>query len=251
MQTKNFHSTHADHAWNNLTTCTRRTSANTYSIRCEIDASRVRLRYNLRLIRLTRGRNLVEEANLGPYTVLVPPTRKGHYQDGLLCYPSHALLNLRSLNVTGSSAVVAWSFHTWDVQLIRNMAIRVKHNTDIITELSVRTGSHMALHQERTIGGLEGCKAYTVELHYEYTYHDRGRRHVSVNTTCPPHAGRGETLKFSLLELLVILLCSLLLVVGVLFLAYFLHQAREHYRSKKVQYEDVVDVKDLLTNNAT
>ena len=103
MQTKDYNADDTYENWKHLKNCTRDIALQQqYIIRCEIDSHDIRMRYNLRVIRLqsnaqTTGdmtQNIPTVSNLfkRPYSVLVPPTLKGNYQDGLLCYPASRLL---------------------------------------------------------------------------------------------------------------------------------------------------------------
>ena len=49
----------------------------------------------------------------------------GHYQSGLLCYPSHGVLGLSSTNQSKSSFMVSWDFYPWDVYLIEYVSVQV------------------------------------------------------------------------------------------------------------------------------
>ena len=107
----------------------------------------------------------------------------------------------------------------------------------------------MAEYQERKIGGLHGCQDYTVNVHYEYTHQVEDTKQLHISTTCTPQQHDIGTLhwKFTIVELIIILLSSLILLMGVVCLCFYLSRARRLYRLQQntISYTDVVDVRDL------
>ena len=146
MQTRDFYAVDTPRAWKTLRQCTRTFLQDaSFSVQCEIDPSRVRLRYKLRLIRYDDDSTGDSGVPANRFTVLVRPTDEGHFQDGLLCYPEIGLRNLRAFNVTSKSVVIGWSFYPWDIPLLRNLEIRVKRKKDNLMLLTVDTGRYTLL----------------------------------------------------------------------------------------------------------
>ena len=177
-------------------------------------------------------------------SVLVPPTSKGNYQDGLLCYPNHGLINLRSFNNTPKSVVIAWSFYTWDLDFVRYLRITVKQHqkTIMVFHIDCRLIT-IDQHQLRTIRGLNECRTYAVALYYEYTLEESRTENLTITTTCS-HTRVAET--FTSTELFIIVACSLFLLVIGVFLGYFIHLARQQHQGAGIDL-DVIDEKHICS----
>ena len=237
MQTKNYHSQDLPHLWKNLTHCSRNVFRNEFSIQCEIDENPIRLKYHMRLIKVNSEKR--------SYEVLVQPTDEGHDQDGLFCFHDHGIQNLRSINVTSTSMLISWSFYPWDIHLIMYMDIKVKNQkNEKVTHLTVNTGSHLSVNQQHLITGLKMCEAYTVEVHYKYTLEESRTELLRVDTMCPHNV----SFKFnvSIGELVIIILCSLLLMLAIVFLVHFLRQTRQRELRGQSNTFVVIDMKELM-----
>ena len=272
MQTKDYNAEDTYNAWKNLNNCTIYRGLYSYSIKCEIDYHKVRLQYNLRVIQMNNrfvktsvAGNLSntysgisnsslheinqEKAQVSSesYTVLVPPSSKGHYRDGFLCYPAHSLINLRSLNVTSNSAVIAWSFYPWDLEFIRYLRITVKEKGESIMVFNINCQlTYIDQHQQRIIKSLEECHTYTIEVLYEYTLEDSRTEYLVVNTVCTQTNTAGAIQALSSMELLIVISCSFFLLVVFGLLGGLVYLARHRYQKTKDNFDDIIDVMDVL-----
>jgi len=240
MQTKDFHSMDTYSSWNNLIKCTRyKDQPHSFTIVCEVDRNDYRARYNLRVVRTTTN-TATDSSQQGPsYDVLVPPTSKGNYQNGVLCYPSHKLRNLRTKNITTNSAIVAWSFNEWDIKLIGKINIIVKLEGRPVVLRNIDMIDIWEESQEHVIGGLQRCRKYTVHVFYEYTFYDEKTEVVSFETACPSSGQKvGEV------NLVVVVCAGCLLFFIVVVLLVWCVFCRRRRKTRK-HYGDAVDSTDL------
>merc|ERR1712168_10070 len=238
-----------DNVWTSLTKCSRGWSW----IQCEIERSALRHRYHMRIVKRSP-----EQPESLEYLVRDSPD-SGHYQEGFLCHPNHALENkfIRNLtlsNITSDGVDVSWNFYRGDIDVAHLRRVRVyardvkKTKGDAYTKMEFLIYGNTPLYFKRRLKGLLPCTLYNIQVEGHYDLEQQRVLDVPFTTMCVGARTQREKISMdvSVNEVVIVVISCVLLVVAVsLFTCFVAQRKRRRGHLQRISSSDVIDPRDL------
>ena len=224
MQTKDLH----EKNWHTLQICKRQKN----SIECNLDESFMRFKYHLRLYNPSKLIYYVHEVN------------EGHYQNGLLCYPNHGIINFTANEVMKDHVTVSWCFYDWDLKnhFMQSVKVKVYASGVKYIENRIPINANTKRSQLFNITGLNACENYKIVVSIDYDLDHTRNTFLLVKTKCPAD--------ITSLEKAIIVVSCIVVVMAMCFLGYILRQQKQQESSlKSTDDSDIIDQRTLLKSH--